>query len=74
MNRQYNDLVLSIIEKAVNDYRLLKEIGAKKIYLLDEGTISKKELEDFFCSDWCDFLLSNMDLTGKDILRYLNRE
>lgn len=74
MNTNFNELALSIIEKAVNDYKLLLELNVKEIDFFDEGRISKVELEDFFRSEWCDFLLCNMRLTGEDILRYLNRE
>lgn len=69
----FNDLALSIIEMAVEDYKLLKEMGANRLYT-DKCVITKKELEQFFNSKWCDYLLKNMDLTGKDILRHLNRE
>ena len=74
MNTNFNELALSIIEKAVTDYKLLLELNVKEIDFFDEGRISKVELEDFFRSEWCDFLLCNMRLTGEDILRYLNRE
>ena len=74
MNENFNEIALSIVEKAVNDYKLLKKLGATEIYLKDEGNIFITELEYFFRSEWCDFLLGNMKLTGEDILRYLNRE
>lgn len=74
MNTNFNELALSIIEKAVTDYKLLLELNVKEIEFCDEGRISKVELEDFFRSEWCDFLLCSMRLTGEDILRYLNRE
>lgn len=73
MNTNFNELALSIIEKAVTDYKLLLKLNVKEIEFCDEGRISKVELEDFFRSEWCDFLLCNMRLTGEDILRYLNR-
>ena len=73
MNTNFEELALSIIEKAVNDYKLLLELNVKEIDFFDEGRISKVELEEFFRSEWCDFLLCNMRLTGEDILRYLNR-
>ena len=74
MNENFNEIALSIVEKAVNDYKLLKKLGTTEIYLKDEGNIFITELEYFFHSEWCDFLLGNMKLTGEDILRYLNRE
>lgn len=74
MNTNFNELALSITEKAVTDYKLLLELNVKEIEFCDEGRISKVELEDFFRSEWCDFLLCNMRLTGEDILSYLDRE
>lgn len=73
MNTNFNNLALSIVEKAVTDYKLLLKYNLKEFQFYNEGKISKVELEDFFRSEWCDFLLCNMRLTGEDILRYLNR-
>lgn len=47
MNTNFNELALSIIEKAVTDYKLLLELNVKEIEFCDEGRISKVELEDF---------------------------
>ena len=69
-----NALGLAIIKRAVKDYKLLKERGVDVLYFKIGGTISKKEIESFFRSEWCDILLSNMKVTGEDILDYLNRE
>ena len=74
MCENFKELGFSIILEAINDYRLLKEIGASEINLIDEGIINMNELENFFQSDWCDFLLSNLNITGNDILDYFNRE
>jgi hypothetical protein len=74
MSSCFNDLAISIIEKAVNDYRLLKELCAETIVVDDGDKISIGELEEFFHSEWCNYLLCNMKLTGEDILYYLNRE
>ena len=68
------ELAFGIVEQAVSDYKLLLESGVDRLNLLDEGCISKAEIESFFHSEWCDFLLQNMKITGKDILIYLNRE
>lgn len=73
MNTNFKEMAFFIVERAVVDYKLLQELGVNEINLLDEGMISKAELEDFFRSEWCDFLLCSMKLTGEDILRYLNR-
>lgn len=67
------ELAFNIVEQAVIDYKLLLKYGVDRLNLLDEGCITKAEIEDFFRSEWCDFLLQNMKLTGEDILRYLNR-
>ena len=74
MNEYFKDIAFSIIEQAIEDYKLLKSFDVDELDFYDEDTISKSELEEFFNSDWCDFLLLNMNLTGEDILRYLNRE
>ena len=74
MNEYFNELAFSIIERAVCDYKFFKTYGLKEAVVEDDNKIFKREIEDFFCSEWCDFLLQNMNLTGEDILRYLNRE
>lgn len=74
MNNSFKNLAFTIVEKAVNDYKLLKKLGVTRIVTEHEGTISKSEIEDLFHSGWCDYLLQNMKLTGEDILIYLNRE
>ena len=68
----FDILAFSIIEKAVNDYKLLLELNTAEINFCNEGKISKVEIEDFFKSDLCDSLLQNIDMTGEDILKYLN--
>ena len=73
MKDQFNELACSIINRAVEDYKLLKELNVETIRFCDRSRVSKKELERFFRSEWCDFLLCNMRFTGEDILRYLNR-
>lgn len=73
MNTNFKEMAFFIVERAVVDYKLLQELDVNELNLLDEGMISKTEIEEFFRSEWCDFLLCNMRLTGEDILRYLNR-
>ena len=72
--KNMNALGLAIIEGAIKDYKLLKELGVDKLHFKEGGTISKKEIESFFRSEWCDILLLNLKVTGEDILYYLNRE
>lgn len=68
----YKYLAAEIIIKAIEDYKLLKEYDCKKLVVEDENTISIEELEEFFNSKWCDYLLSELSgFTGKDILRLL---
>ncbi len=59
----YNALSMAIIWQAVKDYRFKKENG--------KSTVAE---EKFFSSKWCDFLLLNTRVTGKDILRQLEEE
>lgn len=70
----FKELALSIITTAVDDYKLLKDTGCNKMILTDGTIVSIDELEDFFLSEWCDFLLGELHLTGQDILNFLNRE
>lgn len=56
----YEVLVLAILEQAISDYRYLRKRG-----------LSTQEVEDFFLSDWCDELTTNLKLDGKAILEYL---
>lgn len=74
MNSIYKELGFSIVTQAIKDYRTLQHHGVDKLIKNKQKKLDKREIEDFFRSDWCDFLLSNMNLTGEDILRYLNRE
>lgn len=59
----YKGLAFAIILQAVEDYRLPKEFGC-----------DTSKIEEFFKSDWCDQLLLNLKLTGKDILTVLESE
>ena len=59
----YSGLALAIIWQAAEDYREKKK----------EGRSTAAE-EKFFKSEWCDFLLQNVKITGNDILRRLERE
>ena len=74
MNSIYKELGFSIVIQAIKDYRTLQRHGVDKLIKNKQKKLDKREIEDFFRSDWCDFLLCNMRLTGEDILRYLNRE
>lgn len=59
----YKLLAYAIIKQAVRDYRERKEEGR-----------SVSHISKFFNSDWCDFLLQNMHINGKDILKHLKSE
>jgi hypothetical protein len=61
----YKGLAIAIIVQAVEDYRFAKEFHMEA---------ELEEVEGFFNSDWCDQLLFNMRLTGRDILAFLERE
>ena len=74
MYANYNRLALAILIAAVEDYKFLKELGEETYYLDDDVRIGKKEIRKFFLSNWCDDLLQNMSLTGRDILTYLESE
>lgn len=59
----YKLLSFAIIDQAIQDYRKLKASG-----------LSTLELENFFKSEWCDWLLLNVRLSGVDILARLESE
>ena len=61
--KTYKMLSFAIIDQAIQDYRMRKAEG-----------LSTTELENFFKSEWCDFLLLNLKLTGLDILMQLESE
>ena len=61
--KTYKMLSFAIIDQAIQDYRMLKAEG-----------LSTVEIENFFKSEWCDFLLLNINLTGLDILMQLESE
>ena len=66
------DLMLAIVWQAMEDYRYLKEHGLEFIDEYGVGA-SKYEIEHFFKSEWCDYLLDSIHITGKDILRMLKK-
>ena len=70
----FNTLAFATILQAIHDYELLRDLDTTELTMDDRDTISKCELEEFFNSEWCDWLLQNMSLTGKDILSYLEKE
>ena len=72
LQENYNELALAILETAIRDYRILQQYDVDSMDLGKEGIISIAELEEFFKSDLCDSLLQNIDMTGEDILKYLN--
>lgn len=76
MNEIYKEIALNVLIQAINDYKLLKKYGFKRMLSEDNRTyIYLDELEEFFNSDWCNHLLEYVsDLTGKDILRMLNKD
>lgn len=73
MNEFYKELALNTLICAIEDYKLLKKYGVKKLLTKENMYITSSELEEFFNSDWCNYLLTYVsDLSGKDILRMLN--
>lgn len=64
------DLMLAIVWQAIEDYRYLKEHELEFMSEYGVGA-SKCEIEHFFKSEWCDYLLDSIHITGKDILRML---
>ena len=56
----WNDLAIAIIEQAIDDYKEKKALHHPT-----------NHIERFFKSEWCDYLLQNVTITGEDILNYL---
>ena len=65
--------IFNVARRCIEDYKLLKEKNLAS-YVSNEIPIGKEEIRAFLQSQYCDFLLQNMNLTGKDILDYLDRE
>lgn len=58
-----------IVATAVNDYKTL--IAAGKYHITESGvSVSIGELESFFNSEWCDYLLQQRD--AHDLMKRLN--
>lgn len=64
-------LVYGIFIQAVEDYKKLLKRRTTEYHAGNCGYCSIDEIEGFFNSKWCAYLLQliNCDLTGKDILR-----
>ena len=73
MDKVYKQLACAIILRCIEDYKLLNEKNLDS-YVSDNISIGKEEIRAFLQSPYCDFLLQNMNLTGKDILDYLDGE
>ena len=71
MTDGYKQLAIAIILRSVEDYQYLNRINETRYHYDEGGTISKSEIRKFLLSEYCDFLLQNMAITGKDILKYL---
>ena len=56
----YRDLAYAIVEQAVEDYKEARFIGEES-----------EEIEEFFGSRWCEFLLDGFQFTGLEIIRIL---
>lgn len=75
MNEIYKEIALNVLIQAIEDYKLLKKHGFKRMLTEEKTYIYMDELEKFFNSKWCDYLLEYVsDLNGRDILRMLNKE
>lgn len=66
-------LVCRIIEQAIEDYRELKKQKIEKVKRNGDA-YSLKDIEHFFKSNWCDYLLESVHskLKGKDVLKKIS--
>lgn len=66
-------LTCAIIEKAVEDWRLLVKTGRTHANL--NGTkIGFRELREFFTGPWCALLMHGMEITPEQVLHRLEQE
>lgn len=66
-------LCAAIINRALADYEKLFFTNSDCIDDCGQ-TIRRKELEDFFNSEWSDFLLSSFGMTGKEAFSLMVRK
>ena len=66
-------LSAAIIEKAVEDWRMLVKTG-KTHANLNGGKVSLPELRQFFKSGWCALLMHGMEITPEQVLHRLEQE
>lgn len=62
------DLCVSIVVKAIDDYKYILTTGKEH-----KGS-SVSELEQFFASEWCKSLLDFIDVPYTSFLKYLLQE
>ena len=71
MNERWMDLRTAIIERAIDDYKIIvKKTGDR--YITGNGCYNIPEIEKFFKSEYCTMLLSDVGITGRDILKELH--
>jgi hypothetical protein len=70
----YKMLGYEIVRQAIDDYRMLREMKRTRYATIAGGIISKREIESFLCSKWCEVLLSDFGMSGRDILKVLKAE
>ena len=70
------NLYLAIIEQAIKDYKDLQKRGVKSYNDSYNGKYSIREITRFFKSEWCEHLLTyvNVDFSGEDILNILENK
>ena len=70
------NLALAIVVQAINDYRELEKREVNSVRTRREGTYSKREIEDFFESNWCDTLLGEIseNYTADEVYRCITEK
>jgi len=63
-------LIAEIFKRAKTDYAALK---GKEQMLMGSSIVRAEEIENFFNSEWADFLLSRTSLHAEDLLRNIRR-
>ena len=65
----YEDLALAVVQQAVEDYRELSKVDS-----YSDNDTSKQEMRDivdFLNGKWCDRLLYDFPMDGKEIVKVL---
>lgn len=72
----FKSLCFAVVTQAVNDYKYLKENGILSYKTAGCGEFSKTEIKKFLNGEWCDKILSfiNINLSGSEIMSAIEED